>query len=136
MSQENVETVRRLIDAWNRRDLDAMLDLGGEELVFANSLTAVEPGTRRGRDEVIEVARKQWEILADARIEVDEFFDRGDEIIALVRLSRSMPGSDTRIEEPALGSYRFRDGKITQVEVLGFGRTEVPKALEAAGLRE
>ncbi len=27
MSQENVEIVRRLLDAWNRRDLDAMLDL-------------------------------------------------------------------------------------------------------------
>ena len=136
MSEENVEMVRRLLDAWNRRDLDAMLDLGGSELVFVNSPTAVEPGTRRGRDEVIEVARKQWEILADARFEVDKFFDRGDEIIALARLSRSMPGSDTRIEEPVLGSYRFRDGKITQVEVLGFGRTEVPKALEAAGLSE
>ena len=136
MSEENVEMVRRLLDAWNRRDLDAMLDLGGSELVFVNSPTAVEPGTRRGRDEVIEVARKQWEILTDARFEVDKFFDRGDEIIALARLSRSMPGSDTRIEEPVLGSYRFRDGKITQVEVLGFGRTEVPKALEAAGLSE
>ena len=65
MSQENVEMVRRLLDAWNRRDLDAMLDLGGSELVYVNSPTAVEPGTRRGRDEVEEVARKQWEILAE-----------------------------------------------------------------------
>ena len=103
--------------------------------MFVNSPTAVEPGTRRGRKQVIEVARKQWEILADARFEVDKFFDRGDEAIALARLSRSMPGSVTRIEEPAL-SYRFRDGKITQIQVLGFGRTEVPKALEAAGLSE
>ncbi len=82
------------------------------------------------------MARKQWEILTDARVEIDEFFDRGDEVIALARLSRSMPGSDTRIEEPVLSSYRFLDGKLTQVEVLGFGRTEVAKALEAAGLSE
>ena len=136
MSQENVEMVRRLLDAWNRRDLDAMLDLGGSELVYVNSPTAVEPGTRRGRDEVEEVARKQWEILADARFEVDKFFDRGDEVIALGRLSRGMPGSDARIEEPQLGSYQFRDGKITRVEVLGFGRAEVQEALEAAGLEE
>ena len=136
MSEENVEIVRRLLDAWNRRDLDAMLDLGGSELVYVNSPTAVEPGTRRGRDEVIEVARKQWEILADARIEVDKFFDRGDEVIALGRLSRRMPGSDARIEEPQLGSYQFRDGKIIRVEVLGFGGAEVQEALEAAGLRE
>ena len=128
--------VRSLVDAWNRRDLDAMLDLGGEELAFVNSPTAVEPGTRRGRDEVTEVARKQWEILADARIEIDEFFDRGDEIIALGRLSRSMPGTDSRIEEPYLGSYRFREGKLTQVEVLGYGNAEVQEALEVAGLSE
>ena len=128
--------VRRLLDAWNRRDLDAMLDLGGSELVYVNSPTAVEPGTRRGRDEVEEVARKQWEILTDARFEVDKFFDRGDEVIALGRLSRGMPGSDARIEEPQLGSYQFRDGKITRVEVLGFGRAEVQEALEAAGLEE
>ena len=128
--------VRRLLDAWNRRDLDAMLDLGGSELVFVNSPTAVEPGTRRGRDEVIEVARKQWEILADARFEVDKFFDRGDEVIALGRLSRGMPGSDARIEEPQLGSYQFRDGKIIRVEVLGFGGAEVQEALESAGLEE
>ena len=128
--------VRRLLDAWNRRDLDAMLDLGGSELVFVNSPTAVEPGTRRGRHEVIEVARKQWEILADARFEVDKFFDRGDEVIALGRLSRGMPGSDARIEEPQLGSYQFRDGKIIRVEVLGFGGAEVQEALEAAGLEE
>ena len=136
MSEENVEIVRRLLDAWNRRDLDAMLDLGGSELVYVNSPTAVEPGTRRGRDEFREVARKQWEILADARIEVDKFFDRGDEVIALGRLSRGMPGSDARIEEPQLGSYQFRDGKIIRVEVLGFGGAEVQEALEAAGLSE
>ena len=47
MSEENVEMVRSLVEAWNRRDLDAMLDLGGEEMAYVNSPTAVEPGTRR-----------------------------------------------------------------------------------------
>ena len=76
--------VRRLVDAWNRRDIEALLDLGGPEIAFVNSPTAVEPGTRRGTDEVVAAVRKQWEIL-DARWEVDEFFDRGDEIFALGR---------------------------------------------------
>ncbi len=136
MSHENVEKVQRLLDAWNRRDLDAMLKLGGSEIAFVNSPTAVEPGTRRGRDEVRAAVEKQWEILTDGRFEIDEFFDRGDEIVTLGRLSRRMPGSDARLEEPYLGSYRFRNGGLIQVEVLGFGRAEVDKALEAAGLSE
>ena len=89
--------VRRLVDAWNRRDIEALLDLGGPEIAFVNSPTAVEPGTRRGTHEVVAAVRKQWEFL-DARWEVDEFFDRGDEIFALGRLSRGMPGSDTQLE--------------------------------------
>ncbi len=136
MSQENVELVRRLIDAWNRRDLDAMLDLGGDEMAFVNSPTAVEPGTRRGRDEVTAAVRAQWEILAHGRVEVDKVFDRGEEVITLGRLSRRMPGSDARIEEPVLSSYQFHDDKMTRVEVLGFGGTEVQKALEAVELSE
>jgi hypothetical protein len=113
-----------------------MLDLGGEEMAYVNSPTAVEPGTRRGRDEVSAAARAQWEILDDARVEVDKFFDRGDEVITLSRVSRRMPGSDDRIEEPVLSSYRFREGKMIRVEVLGFGRAETQKALEPAGLSE
>ena len=55
MSQENVEIVRRMLDAWNRRDLEAILALGDPEGEFVNSPTAVEPGTRRGSDEVAAV---------------------------------------------------------------------------------
>ena len=128
--------VRSLVAAWNRRDLEAILELGGEEMAFVNSPTAVEPGTRRGRDEVSAAIRAQWEILADGRVEFDEFFDRGDEVITLGHISRRMPGSEARIEDTVLSSYRFSEGKLTRVEVLGFGQAEVKKALEAAGLSE
>jgi ketosteroid isomerase-like protein len=133
MSEENIEMVRRLVDAWNRRDIEALLELGGPEIAFVNSPTAVEPGTRRGTDEVVAAVRKQWEIL-DARSEVDEFFDRGDEIFALGRLSRGMPGSDRELEQPLLVSYTLRNQKLIQAAILGFGVTEVETALEAAGL--
>ena len=135
MSEENVEIVRRLVDAWNRRDLEALVDLGDPEVSFVNSPTAVEPGTRHGIDEVAAAIRQQWEVL-DARWEVDQVFDRGDEIILLGRLSTSMPDSDARIAEPLLVSYRLRDGTLIRAEILGFGVTEVETALEAAGLPE
>ena len=135
MSEENIEMVRRLVDAWNRRDIEALLDLGGPEIAFVNSPTAVEPGTRRGTDEVVAAVRKQWEIL-DARWEVDELFDRGDEIFALGRRSRGMPGSDRQLEQPLLVSYTLRNRKPIRAEILGFGVTEVETALEAARLSE
>ena len=136
MSQGNVEIVHRLVDAWNRRDVDAMLALTDPECEYINSPTAVEPGTRRGSDELVAVAQSQWEILTDARQEVDRASDRGEVIISLGRVSRRMPGSDDRIEDRSLVAWTFRDGKLIRLEVLGFGATKVRGALEAAGLSE
>ena len=47
-----------------------------------------------------------------------------------------MPGSNARIEEQILAAIRFKDGRITRMEVLGFGQAEVREALKAVGLSE
>ena len=136
MSEGNVELARSLVDAWNRRDLQAILALSDPESEWVNSPTAVEPGTKRGVNEVAAVFQAQWEILLDAHQEIDRLYDRGDEIIVLTRLSRRVtPESDSRLEDRALASMKFRDGKIVRTEILGFG-TEVQEALRAAGLEE
>ena len=51
------------------------------------------------------------------------------------RVSRAMPGSDDRIDNPILQSWRFRDGKVIRLEMLGDG-ANFHDALEAAGLSE
>ena len=136
MSQENVELVRRMHDAWNRRDLEGLLGLCDPEVEFVNSPTAVEPGTRRGLDEGAAVARAQWEVLLDGHQEIERIYDRGDEISVLGRVSSRMPGSEARLENQVLSSFQLRDGKFTRVQALGVGAAEVRDALEAVGLAE
>lgn len=131
-----MELARTLVDAWNRRDLQTILALSDPESEWVNSPTAVEPGTRRGVNEVAAVFQAQWEILLDAHQEIDRLYDRGDEIIVLTRVSRRVtPESDARLQDRALASMKFRDGKIVRTEILGFG-TEVQETLRAAGLEE
>jgi len=133
MSQENVEIIRRLVNAWNRQDIDGILALIHPDGEYVNAPAAVEPGTRRGHDEIVAVMRKQWDILSGASQEINRFHDRGEEIITEGRVSRTMPGSDTRISNPLLMSWKFRDGELSRLEMLGAG-PEFPDALEAAGL--
>jgi ketosteroid isomerase-like protein len=135
VSKENLEIVRRLMDAWNRQDIQGLLALADPEIEYVNSPAAVEPGTRRGHDGLAAVARTQWESLPGARQEIDRLHDRGEEIISVGRVSRRMPGSDARIGNPILLSWKIRDGRVTRLEVLGAG-SEFQKALEAAGLSE
>lgn len=135
MSEENVGIVRDLVDAWNRQDAEGILALVDPDVEYVNFPTAVEPGTRRGHDELATVVRKQWEGLPDARQEIDRVHDRGDVIITESHVSRVMPGSDARISAPFLISWKFRDGRIIRIEALGNG-TAFPAALKAAGLSE
>lgn len=135
MSQEHMEIVRRLVDAWNRQDREGILALTDPEGEYVNAPTAIEPGTRRGHDALVGVLRKQWEGVPAALQEIDRFHDRGDEIITEGRLSRTMPGSDDRISTPVLTSWKFRDGKLIRLELLGTGPDFVD-ALEAAGLSD
>jgi len=134
MSEGNVEIVRQILDAWNRRDIDGLIALMDPEVEYVNSPTAVEPGTRRGLDEVAPVVRTQWETL-DGRLVTDRLHDRGDEIIGEVRVSGLMPGSEVRIETPVLQSWTISDGKVIRVELLATG-PEFEDALKAAGLSE
>ena len=135
MSQENVEIIRRLVNAWNRQDIDGILALIHPDGEYVNAPAAVEPGTRRGHDEIVAVMRKQWDILSGASQEINRFHDRGEEIITEGRVSRTMPGSDARISNPILISWKFRDGSLIRLEQLGAG-PEFAEALKAAGLSE
>jgi len=49
MSQENVELVRRLIEAWNRRDIESVLQGMDPEIQFEHRLAALQGKLRRPR---------------------------------------------------------------------------------------
>lgn len=133
MASENEVIVRQLIDAWNRRDMDAMLILADPGVEFVNAPQAVEPGTRRGHAEVARVFRTQWEFLADAVQVIDRVHDRGDEIITEAHVSRTMPGSDARFSNRILLSWEICSGRVVRLQVLG-GGSAFDSARESAGL--
>ena len=136
MSHENVDIGYRVVAAWNARDVEAVLALTDPEVEYVNSPASVAPGTRSGHEGLVEVYREQWEMLSHGRWEVDRVYDRDEEVIGLGRVSRRMPGSDAQIEDRILAAIRCKDGRITRMEVLGFGQAEVRAALDALGLSE
>jgi len=82
VSQENVELAKRCIDAYNRRDIEAMraLDAPDLELDFSASV-GVEAGIYRGFD----ACRRVWANYFDAFEEIDiiaeSYLDAGDSVV-------------------------------------------------------
>ncbi len=133
MSQQNVELVKRGIDAFNRRDLDAYDDLYTSDFEWFPALTGtVEGGGYRGREGLetwFVEARDTWEWF---RALADEFRDLGDRVLVLGRIEARGRGSGVQLDAPAGMLFEFRGGKISRDRTyLDHG-----EALRAAGLCE
>jgi uncharacterized protein len=133
MSQENVEIVRRALEAWERSDLKAA-DLLDAEVEWRMPPNIPEAGTYRGRDEVMRRLEEFLEAWDDLAVTVEELIDAGDRVVALVRYSGQGRGSGIEIGGVTTDAqvWTLRDGKALRVELYG-GTAD---ALQAAGLSD
>ena len=143
MSQENVELAHRVVDAFNRRDLDAFLAIADPDVeIYSRVLELEGGGPYRGHDGV-----RSWsENVAPAlRSEIEEVRDAGDTTITRIRLRLDVErrldhldrrghgvGSDALLEETHWIVTRWRNGKAIWMRIVG----SEAEALEAAGLSE
>ncbi|MGA8804899.1 MAG: nuclear transport factor 2 family protein [Solirubrobacterales bacterium] len=132
MSEENVEIVRKSIDAVNRGDTDAWLGFLSPEVVW-ESLPL--PGFRdvyRGRAEAREWIELLLEVF-DFDLEIDELTALSDGRVLMAASARGRGrGSGLPVERPSWEVLWLADGLITRRQVF-WTRDE---ALEAAGLSE
>jgi ketosteroid isomerase-like protein len=129
MSQTDL--VRQFAQAWNDHDLDAMLELVHEEVEFVNAPMALEPGTRRGKEALADVTRKQRDIIDS--MEIERLEPREDGVLGVFLATGTIPGSDAQVEARGLIRWTVVDGLIRRIEVLGAG-SSFQEALGAAGL--
>jgi ketosteroid isomerase-like protein len=132
MSQENIEIVGRLIDAWNRADVDGILAFFDPacEVVFPPDVP--EPGPFHGHAELrgwAEAFLAAWE---SHRAEIVELIEAQNSVIAILRLAGRGAGSEIEMDETDAHVFTFRDEKITHWRAF----TDRSQALKAAGLSE
>ena len=124
--------VRALIEAWNARDVEAIRSLVHDDIVWINPPNALEPGTRVGRDALIEVFQAQWPMVDT--IEIERLEHREGSVLTASRVTATIPGSDGRVETRVVTRWLLRDGLISASEQIGAG-SDFEQALEAAGLK-
>jgi ketosteroid isomerase-like protein len=126
MSEENVELVRRIYDAWEREE--SARDFIATDVEYVNPSYAVETGTRRGRRSLASVR----DTYKDFKIKVERIIDAGDETVVLAHYTAS--GSVSGV--PLAGEHGYvwtvRDGLAVRFRWFQSHR----EALEAAGLSE
>jgi ketosteroid isomerase-like protein len=134
MSQENVEIVRRALDAFSRRELQTLeKQFCEEDFEFVSFFTAVdaEEATYRGSNAWRDYAAVMDEMWSDWRLEDIALFDAGDQgVVCRMRLVGAGKLSGVPVDRPVGLIYQLRDGKLWRVR----SYANPSEALTAAGL--
>jgi ketosteroid isomerase-like protein len=136
MSQENVETVQRAIEAWNADELDAFLAELAADVVWN---PAIEPGlegkptTYRGHDGARRIWTQDrgdaWERLTNRP---QELRDLGESVLALGHIDLTARTTGIQFSQEVGEVFDLRAGKIVRIRDF----LTHAEALEAVGLRE
>jgi ketosteroid isomerase-like protein len=132
MSQENVDVVRRNVEAWNRRDLgtwlatfrsDAEIDWSRARGPFKGVYR--RPGEHEAFWDVF------WSTFEDLQLETYDFAEAGSEVVVSNTAHARGRGGGEVVARSTL-VYTVENGQITRIRMF----QERDEALEAAGLRE
>ena len=133
MSRENVARARKLLTAFNRRDVAQLVRMTTDDYDF-RPLTAgeLESTVYRGHTGIAAYFRDTEATWKALRMEPREFRDLGDSILVVATLHGRGRKSEVDVELPFFGVLTLRGDKFAAAQA--FATEE--EALEAVGLRE
>ena len=133
MSQENVEVVRQIFEAFNREDIDLILSFTHPdfEVEVPPDLSA-EPDTYRGHDGM----RRYWETFKDAmdeiRFEAERLWDSDRGVVVEMRVRAKGRQTAIPVEQRSVAVWAICDHKVIRVRAY----PSLSDAFEAVGLGE
>jgi uncharacterized protein len=113
--EANLEFVRRAMDAFNRGDLDAMLELAGEDFEYDWTRSrGPDAGVYRGPEGFKEFVDEQWSMFDDFRVEAHELIPRGNHVVVPTTVhARGRDGVPVSANSAHL--YTFEDGRLVRI---------------------
>jgi ketosteroid isomerase-like protein len=132
MSQENMEVVRQVAEAWKRDDDAAWLAVWHEAAEFYPLRSQLEGQSYRGREglrKFMNALDSDWEYV---RFEVDDIRDAGEQVLALARFHARGRASRVELDYPIGIIMTVEQGLVVYARFY----SDFREALEAVGLSE
>jgi ketosteroid isomerase-like protein len=130
MMEQNVDVVRRSIEAYNRRDFEVLERLNGPDIeVDWSASRGLHAGIYHGREEVRGFYDTFLETFEKVKLDPERFIEAGDSVVVpnLAQI-RGRDGIETTAHSALV--FELRDGCIARICLY----QETGEALAAAGL--
>ena len=133
MSEENIEVVRRSVEAVNQGDIEKVLSLTDPDAELHSAIVGgAEGSVFRGHDGFRDWFAQSTASFEELTTELTEFRDVGDRVIAFGNIHARGRESGLELDSETGWVFTVRDGRVLCAK--GFLSRE--QALEAAGLPE
>jgi ketosteroid isomerase-like protein len=130
MSQENVETLRRIYASWEAGDFTVGLSTFERNVTLVIDRATLDGGVFVGADGVRRYMTSFLQAWESLTISAESFKDVGDTV--LVEVKQTGIGQDSRVpvDQTYFQLWTFRGGKVIRLETI----MREAEALKAAGL--
>ena len=136
MSEENVDTIRQMIERANSAGWDAALLVSNWVHPEARVYPAADfpgPDLYVGREEITAFVQEWTSTFDDLSWKVEQLIDLGDQVVVLARMTGKSRTTGASVDWPFGGLFGdFRDGMFAETRYF----MDQESALEAVGLSE
>jgi ketosteroid isomerase-like protein len=132
MSEENVEIVRQMYEAFHRGDAEGTLSYFDPDVVVDASKARPDGGRGQGREQLNAIVTAWMGTWDEWREEIAEMRDLGSRVLVLSVQHGRGKGSGVEVEARYALIYEIHGGKITRMDMYA----DAARALEAAGPRD
>lgn len=133
MSHENVEVVRLGLDAYRRRDVEAMCELSHEDVeLYTLTEGVAEAEPFRGHHGIAQWIDEELQPWDEFRLEPTEIREVGDRVLVRARVTARGRGSSIELSADSGLLFDLRQGKLARAR----SYLNWSDALKAVGLRE
>lgn len=131
MSQRDIEVVLAAYEAFNRGDMDAAMVAFAPEIEWNGPAILPDAQVYHGHEGVRQFWTNWRESFEDFRVEIEEFIDAGEQVVAMTRVTGRGRDSGIVVDTPSFAQiWTLSEGRAVRVVMLPNRR----EALESVGL--
>jgi ketosteroid isomerase-like protein len=115
--ESNVDVVKKFVDAFNRRDMDAIVDNLHAEVELHEWPDA--PGTQsyRGPEGVQQALDNWFDVWEWMQVTIEDVVEEGDRVLISFHHRAKGKGSEVEVETDSHNVYTLDGGKVTRMEL-------------------
>ena len=125
---DNLATIRRVYDAFQKRDADLIRELFAPDIAISQSPELPWGGEYHGHDGAFTFLLKLLEHI-ESQVTIESLFAAGDHVVQTGRTRGKVLANGSSFDIPEVHVWELRDGKVVRYQVY----IDTPAMLDALG---